>query len=217
MVVPSSVSRLALIVLLVQAAAATTVTYGPLAASQDPRNQSPIAPGNTSPQTPGNTSPPEPTDASGVVPVPQVDPAAAIFSKTANAGLLLVTVKADKVADYEDVIRALQDGLSKATDARQQALGQGWRVFKSDTDPKVNAIYIHFVHPVVPQTDYRPSRVLDEILAGASAEMLAKYRDAIVGAPSMLSMNEFADMSVPPPKPTNASPKSPAPAKKPGT
>jgi hypothetical protein len=70
---------------------------------------------------------------------------------------------------------------------------------------------------VVAQTDYRPSLLLDEILAGASAEMLAKYRDAIVGAPSMLNMNPFADMSTPPPpKPTNASPEGPATPKSPG-
>lgn len=236
--VPPFVSRLALSYLLLQAAVALGLTYGqPSAAAQAPTNQSTITarntspplpgnlspqlPGNTSPQTPGNASPQEPTNASPTNASPDepppVDPAAAVFSKTANAGLLLVTVKADKVTDYEDVIRALQEGLSKATDERRQALSKGWRVFKSDTDPKVNAIYIHLIHPVVPLNDYRPSLLLDEILAGASAEMLAKYRDAIVGSPAMLSMNEFADMSLPPPpKPANASPDAPDPANKPG-
>jgi hypothetical protein len=130
--------------------------------------------------------------------------------------VLFVTVKADKVADYEEVIRALQDGLARSTDAHQQALAKGWRVFKSDTDPKANAIYVHLIDPVVPSTDYRPSVVLDEILRGASAELLAKYRDAIVGA-AILGMNPFANMSIaPPPKAPNASPDAPAPAKKPG-
>jgi hypothetical protein len=123
---------------------------------------------------------------------------------------VLVTVKPDKVADYEEVIRALQEGLSRSSEPRQQGLARGWRVFKSATDPKANAIYIHLIDPIVPDTDYRPSLVLDEILAGASAEMLAKYRDAIVGAPAMLGMNEFANMSMPPPpKPTNGSPDGP--------
>lgn len=203
-------SRLALIVLLVQVVAATALTDRRLTrARQAPANQSPAAPGNASPTAPAN--------ASAGAPVAPVDPAAAVFAKSATAGLLLVTVKADKVADYEEVIRVLQEGLSKSTDEGRRALGQGWRVFKADSDPKANAIFIHLIDPVVPQTDYRPSLLLDEILAGASAELLARYRDAIVGSPAMLGMNEFAKMSMPPPpKPANASPDAPIPPKKPG-
>jgi hypothetical protein len=122
---------------------------------------------------------------------------------------LLVTVKPDRVADYEAVIRALQEGLSRSTDERQRTLASGWRVYKSHDDPKGNAVFVHVIDPVVPQTDYRPSLILDEILAGASAELLAKYRDAIAGAPAMLGMNEFAIMSQPPPRPANASPPGP--------
>jgi hypothetical protein len=207
MVVPSFVSRLALSVLLLHIVAVTALTHRlAVRAQQTPANQSPAAPGNASPSAPTNTSPTAPT----------VDPAAAIFAKSATAGLLLVTVKADKVADYQDVIRTLQEGLSKSTDERQRALGKGWRVFKSDSEPKVNAIFIHLIDPVVPRADYRPSLLLDEILAGASAEMLAKYRDAIVGSPAILGMNEFANMAMPPPQPANASPAAPTVPKKPG-
>lgn len=171
---------------------------------------------NQSPQSPTPAQPPA-GNASPDQPAPTIDPAAAIFAKTAHAGLMMVTVKADRVADYEAVIRALQEGLSRATDARQQALAKGWRVFKADTDPKSNAVFIHLIDPVVATTDYRPSLILDEILAGASADMLAAYRDAIVGAPAMLGMNEFANMATPPPpKPTNGSSDGPRPVKKPG-
>jgi hypothetical protein len=209
-VVISFVSRLALIALVLQSVAAAALTVGLVDGDwQTAGNQSPAAPRNTSPPAPANTSP--------VAPVASVDPAAVVFAKSATAGLLLVTVKADKVPDYEEVIRVLQEALSKATDERRRALGQGWRVFKADADPKTNAIYIHLIEPVVPLADYRPSLLLDEILAGASAEMLAKYRDAIVGAPAMLGMNEFANLAKPPPdKPANASPDAPVPPKKPG-
>ena len=146
-----------------------------------------------------------------------VDPAAATFSTP--AGLLLVTVKGDKVADYEAVIRALQQALATSADERHRAIGKGWRVFRAPTgpDPKANVAYIHLLDPVAPDTDYRPSLLLDELLSGASAEMLGKYRDAIVGAPSKLGMEEFARMSVVPPAPVNASPSAPAPPKKPGS
>jgi hypothetical protein len=195
----SPVRRFALVVLLVHSAAALAWTSAPAVFNSPDSNQSTVTQGNESPQAPANQSPAAPV----------VDPAAAVFPKTATAGLLLVTVKPDRVADYEAVIRALQDGLSRSDDPRQQALARGWRVYKSHDDPKANAVFVHVIDPVVPQADYRPSLILDEILAGASAELLAKYRDAIASAPAMLGMNEFAVMSQPPPKPTNGSPPGP--------
>ena len=164
-------------------------------------------------QTPGNTSPgnASPLNAS---PSQSVDPAAVTFAE--ETGLVVVSVKPDKTADYEAVIRALQDGLSKATSERFRALAQSWRVFKAaEGDAKANAVYIHIIHPVVAGADYRPSLVLDEILAGASAEMLAKYRDAIASGPNKLGMKEFAYMATIPP-PANASPVAPVVPKKPG-
>ena len=45
----------------------------------------------------------------GITPPPSIDPAAATF--TSDAGLLVVSAKPDKTADYEAAIRALQDAL----------------------------------------------------------------------------------------------------------
>ncbi len=175
-----------------------------IAAEQAPANATPAAPADPVAQPAGNASPAAP-----------LDPAAAKFPT--SAGLLLVTVKGDKVADYEAVIRALQQALATTTNERHRAIGKGWRVFRAPTgpDPKANVVFIHLLDPVAPDIDYRPSLLLDELLSGASAEMLGKYRDAIVGAPSKLGMEEFANMAVPPPAPANASPAAPAPPKKP--
>ena len=127
----------------------------------------------------------------------------------------MVGVKPDKTADYEAAIRALQDALSKATDERHQAIAKGWRVFRAaELDAKANAVYIHVIQPAVPNVDYRPSLLLDELLSGASAELLGKYRDAIAVPPSKLGLTEFANMSVAPvATATNATPAAP---KKPG-
>lgn len=167
------------------------------------------------PQLPGNTTPGQP--------VAPPDPAAATF--TTEGGFLFVTVKADKVDDYEDAIRALQEAFSKATDEKHRKLAEGWRVYKgTDANPKAIAdpktatvIYIHVIHPIVPEADYRPSLLLDELLEGAPPELLAKYRDAIAAPANKLGMSEFAHMSEPPkPKPTNASPDAPGSPKPPG-
>lgn len=140
---------------------------------------------------------------------PSVDPAAATFSS--DAGVLVVSVKPDKTDDYEAAIRALQDALSKATDEKHREIAKGWRVFKAtDLDTKANAVYVHVLQPAIKSVDYRISVLLDELLSGASAELLAKYRDAIAAPPSKLGLVEFANMSVaPPPAAGNATPAAP--------
>jgi hypothetical protein len=156
--------------------------------SPSPANQSP---GNATPPTPQNATP-----STAVAAAVSSDPATVNF--TTNVGLLMVPVVPAKAADYEAVIVALQDAFAKATDEDVRTLANGWRVFKAATDPKGPALYVHLFYPVVPDADYRPSLWLDRLLAGAPAEMLAKYRDAIAGAPSKLGMTEFAHMSVAP-------------------
>jgi hypothetical protein len=128
-----------------------------------------------------------------------VDPAAATF--TTNVGLLLVAVKADKVADYEAVMLALQTAFAAAQDPGRRAVAQGWRVFKAaEADAKGNALYVHALLPVVEGTDYRPSLWLDQLMEQAPAELLAKYKDALAGAPTRLSLAEVANMAVAPVK-----------------
>jgi hypothetical protein len=171
------------------------------AAAQTPTPGSP-------PQPPGSTSPSAPK------PPGTVDPATATF--TTDIGVLLVAVKPDKVADYEAAIVALQEALAKAEDPEIKTLAKGWRVFKAtELDAKANALYIHWLQPTVPDVDYRPSLLLDKLLSGAPADLVAKYRDAFAGAPTKLALVEFANMAVAPvAKPTNASPDAPtAPAK----
>ena len=177
--------------------------------SQPATNTSPA--GNASPR--GNTSP--------ASTAPGADPATATFST--EQGLLLVTVKPDKVADYEAVIVALQEALATSEDQEVKKLAAGWTVYKaSDLDAKANAIYVHVLQPAIAGADYRPSLWLDKLLSGAPAELLAKYRDAFAAAPTKLPLVKFADMTkVPlkanaspdapaaPPKPTNGSPMAP--------
>jgi hypothetical protein len=154
-------------------------------------------------QPPGNASPSAPK------PPATIDPATATF--TTEVGLLLVAVKPDKVADYEAAIIALQDALAKSEDEATRQLASGWRVFKStELDAKANPLYIHWLQPVVPGVDYRPSLLLDKLLSGAPADLLAKYRDAFAGAPTKIPLVEFANMSVAPvAKPANTSPNAP--------
>jgi len=192
--------------------------------SHSPVNQSaPVNQTGSSTQTvPGNQTTP------GIQPVPAnqsasgnqtpadvtvqpADPAAVRF--TTESGMVLHAVKPASVADYEAAIVALQDAFSKSADDDVKRVASGWRVWKAtEPDAKANVIYVHMFVPTSADVDYRPSLWLDQLLAGAPAELLAKYRDSFGVPPSKLSLTEFANMSMAPAVPANVSPAAPADA-----
>jgi hypothetical protein len=109
--------------------------------------------------------------------------------------MLLVPVRADKAADYEAVMTALQAAFAQSTDPARRAVADGWRVFKAaEPDAKGNAIYVHTIVPAVPNTDYRPSLWLDQLMQEAPTDLLAKYKAALAGSPTRLSLAEIATM-----------------------
>jgi hypothetical protein len=157
--------------------------------------------------TPQNTSPAAP------VAQPSPDPASAYF--IADVGLLLVAIKPANVADYELVIKTLQEALAKDTNPERQAAAKGWRVYKADApDAKGNVLYVHIINPTVPAFDYRPSLLLDELIQDLEPELLSKYQGAFADPPHRLSLTELANMSVAPVAPPAE--KKPDPPKKPG-
>lgn len=144
------------------------------------------------PPTPQTAQPPPEAQ-----PTTPPDPGAALF--TTDVGLLLVAVKPDRVKDYEAAILALQEGFQKSSDAARREMAKGWHVYKAmETDAKKNALYVHVLFPAIKHADYRPSLLLDELLAGAPPEIVLKYRDALAGPPSKLSLIELAYMGTAP-------------------
>ena len=173
--VPLIVSRDFLLALIVLAAATHMITTAQSA--QPPSNESSTTPQSTN-QSPANQSASQPQD-----------PAAVLF--TTDVGLVLHAVKPASAADYELAIVALKEALGKAEDVETQQLARAWRIYKaSEADAKSSVIYVHLVDPTKPDIDYRPSLWLDKLLAGAPADLLAKYRDAFAAPPAKLSLTE---------------------------
>ena len=52
--------------------------------------------------------------------------------------------------------------------------------------------------PTVPNFDYRPSLLLDELVKDLAPDVLAKYQDAFAAPPTKLNLVEFARMSLMP-------------------
>ena len=123
-----------------------------------------------------------------------------------GAGLLLVAIKPASIADYELVIRTLQEALAKQTDPIKVSAAKGWRVYKAEADAKGNALYVHVMLPTVTGFDYRPSLLLDELVKDLAPDLLSKYQDAFAAPPAKLNLTEFANMSVAPLPPAEKKP-----------
>lgn len=82
------------------------------------------------------------------------------FTLEGDLALWSVAVKADKTADYEQVLTKVKEALTKADtpEAKQQLAG--WRVVKmSKPMPDGNIVYTHVITPV-PGADYNILQVL---------------------------------------------------------
>jgi hypothetical protein len=151
------------------------------------------------PQAPSSTPPTSQNvfSAKALAVQPTPDPASTHF--TTDTGLLLVAVKPAATADYEAVLQAMQDALSKDTDPMRSAAARGWFVYKAkETDAKGNALYIHVMSPTVTGFDYRMSLLLDSLVKELPPELLSKYQETFAAPPTMLNLNEVAHMSVAP-------------------
>jgi hypothetical protein len=135
--------------------------------------------------------------AQGPAPPQPTDPASSHF--TSAAGVLMVAVKPAAVADYELAMVTLQEALAADADPGRSAAARTWRVFKAaETDAKGNALYVHVMIPAVPNFDYRPSLLLDELVKDLPPDLLQRYQDAFAAPPTKLNLTEFANMSVTP-------------------
>jgi hypothetical protein len=131
-------------------------------------------------QTPPPATPPP---AQPPVAAPTPAPAAPKVAFTTPAGLLLVQVKPDQTAAFEELVAKLRDALAKTDNAelKQQA---GFKVYKAAEGMQGNALYVVVVDPAVPNVEYQFLDVLNKTLtddqkrAPETREMFARFAAA---------------------------------------
>jgi hypothetical protein len=98
---------------------------------------------------------------------PPAAPAVQAITFTTPAGALLMTVAADKTADFESLMALFAQALAAGDDESRKALAAGLRVYKAgETAPGgVNALYVVVIDPAVPEADYSWQAILSTIVA----------------------------------------------------
>jgi hypothetical protein len=152
------------------------------------RAQTQQPPAQPSPQTPAGAQPP----AGGQPPTgtqpPAGQPPAASAPKltfSSNAGLLLVQVKPDQTAAFEEMMAKLKTGLGKSDKPEIKQQAGAWHVYKASEPMQGNALYVIVIDPATPNGEYQFYEVLNSTLtpeeqrAPETAEMYKKYAAAI--------------------------------------
>jgi hypothetical protein len=113
---------------------------------------------------------------------------------TTATGLLLVPIKPDKTAVFEEMVTKLKAGLAKSADAALKSQAAGIKFYKSAQPFGVNALYVVMVDPAVAATEYDLFQLLaktmtpDEQRAPETAEMWKKYAEAFPTGMSKLDL-----------------------------
>jgi len=114
-----------------------------------------------------------------------------------DAGMILNFIKADKTADFEEVMGKLKEALQKSDKPERKQQAAGWRIFKA-VEPAAggNVLYIFVIDPSVKNADYTVSNLLVEGL-GNTAEtnaLFKKYADAYASGQNILNLKLVQDL-----------------------
>jgi hypothetical protein len=112
-------------------------------------------------------------------------------SFTAPTGLLLMTVRPERVADFERVIGFLQAALEKSADTKDRDQARGWRIFKAaEPGPGNTVLYVSLLDPTVPGADYGLGRILAEAYDTTQLQQIWKlYTGAVTSGGSLLNLS----------------------------
>jgi len=113
---------------------------------------------------------------------------------TTPAGLLLVQIKPDQTAVFEEMMTKLKTGLAATQDPTLKQQAAGLKVYKSTEPFAQNVLYVVTMDPAVPNSEYELFAMLqktmtpDQLRAPETAEMWKKYAAAFAAGLSKLSL-----------------------------
>ena len=110
------------------------------------------------------------------------------------AGTLLVPIKPDQTAVFEEFAAKLAAGLAKSEDGTLKQQATGFKMYKAAEPFGPNALFVITVEPTVPNAEYDLFAMLqktmtpDELRAPETAEMWKRFAAMFAAAPSRLSL-----------------------------
>jgi hypothetical protein len=113
---------------------------------------------------------------------------------TSPAGALLVPIKPDQTAVFDEFAKKLLAGLAKSQDPTLKQQASGFKIYKSAEPIGTNALYVVMIEPVVPNAEYDLFGMLlktmtpEEQRAPETADMWKRFTAMFASGPSRLSL-----------------------------
>jgi hypothetical protein len=110
------------------------------------------------------------------------------------AGILLVQIKPDQTAVFEEMAGKLKAGLAKTEDATLKQQAAGFKIYKAAEPFASNTLYVVLIDPAVASSEYELFAVLqktmtpEELRAPETAEMWKRYAAAFAAGMGKLSL-----------------------------
>ena len=113
-----------------------------------------------------------------------------------NTGVVLNFIKADKTADFEEVVAKLKEALQSSPNATRKEQAASWKVYKSpDPGPAGSVLYIFIIDPVVKGADYAVATILAEGFSGDEFTALAKkYTDSYATGQNFVNLSLVSEL-----------------------
>ena len=127
-------------------------------------------------------------------PAAPAQPTAPKVAFTTPAGVLLVQIKPDKTADFEELVTKLKAGIAKTTDETLKKQGAGLKVFKASEPFNNNTLYLVMFDPAVSGSEYELFAMLsktmtpEELRAPEATAMWKRFSDAFGAGLGKLSL-----------------------------
>jgi hypothetical protein len=130
----------------------------------------------------------------GQAPAAQAAPAKRLFNS--DGGLILNFVKADKTADFEEVMGKLKEALQKSEKPERKQQAATWKIFKSpDPAGQNQVLYIFVIDPSVKEADYTVSAILAEAFPPAEVnELYKKYAESYATGQNPVNLQLVLDL-----------------------
>lgn len=148
-----------------------------------------LLPAVVSAQTPPAQQPP--AQPAAAAQAPAAGPPKLAF--TSPAGALLVPIKPDQTAVFEEYAKKLKAGLAASTDPTLKQQAAGIKIYKAAEPMGANALFVIVIDPAVPNAEYDLFALLSKTMteeqqrAPETAEMWKRFTAMFAAPPNRLS------------------------------
>ena len=121
-------------------------------------------------------------------------PAPPKLTFSSPAGLLLVQIKPDQTAAFEEMVGKLKGGLASATDATLKTSTAGFKVYKAAEPMGGNALYVVMIDPATAEAEYdffmllQKTMTPEQLRDPATAEMFKRWSAAFASGYNTLNL-----------------------------